>query len=522
MPNLFKLKKKGLLFTDAHSTPLCAPSRYSLLSGNNPHRGTGPRGSWTIIGDVSQFTEDQVSLPKLLKEKAGYNTGIFGKWHLGARASYNNTWEHPRTLENIITDTNMDWSLPLDQAGEFLGFKKSYISLDGINYPPFSFFKNDYLTSSKNETVYWSKGSYKMPHGISKIVVPGEGDQTWDSSAFDMIVVNKTKNFIKQHLKHQPDRPFFAYAAMTNNHYPFTPPDYHLDGTKVKGRYKNDYLDLIHHFDKNVGSLIKFIDKKNLGKDTIIIVASDNGGELNLPFVHSTNGPLAYGKGSAFEGGHRIPFMMRWDGMLPKNKKRHNMIHLTDIYATISEIVNITAPIGSAHDSLSFYKFAKRANMRDIKRYKMFVLGVSERQGQVYSGLQFSYRKENLKLIYQTGATNTLHVYDLIKDVREKRNLFWEMRNTKSGSEKLVTLFKEMMSESPCPFEDSKKYFQVKGQEEYKSCAFFAKRPDACNQYPEGVSMCPSVCGKRFHKFCTTWKVHGYDFTNNVLKDLGF
>ncbi len=81
MPHLQALADKGIMFTDAHSTPLCAPSRYMLLSGNYPHRGYLPYGTWNIYAGTSQFTKYQKSIAETLRD-AGYKTGVFGKWHI--------------------------------------------------------------------------------------------------------------------------------------------------------------------------------------------------------------------------------------------------------------------------------------------------------------------------------------------------------------------------------------------------------------------------------------------------------
>jgi len=134
MPNLQKLAKEGISFTDAHSSPMCAPSRYMLLSGNYPHRGNNIWSSWNFYSNRNQF-RDEVSLPDLLKRN-GYDTAMFGKWHLGAKIPPNGiqTTSH----DKVLTTKGHDWSLPIIDGPSSIGFDKSYITMS-IGSPPYSF-----------------------------------------------------------------------------------------------------------------------------------------------------------------------------------------------------------------------------------------------------------------------------------------------------------------------------------------------------------------------------------------------
>ena len=172
--------------------------------------------------DANQFKSYQKSIAEVLRSEAGYETGAFGKWHLGLKVPPDGMKsDHQR---NMLTHEGHNWTQPLIQGPGDTGFDKSYISPMGIQNPPYSFFKNDYLTTNFDDVVVWERRTYDMPHGRSVIKRFGEGDPTWDSSAYDMIVVNKTRDFIDNHLKTESNNPFFAYVALGAVHGPHSPP----------------------------------------------------------------------------------------------------------------------------------------------------------------------------------------------------------------------------------------------------------------------------------------------------------
>ena len=150
-----------------------------------------------------------------------------------------------------------------------------------------------------------------MPHGKSKIRFKGEGDKGWDSTAYNMILVNETTQFIDAHIQSDTasNRPFFAYVALGSVHIPHSPPDYYLDGTPIAHEYRSEHLDMLLEMDKVVGSLTKVIEDRKLEEETIIIFTSDNGGlklsELELDLGHESSGPLRGQKGMIYEGGTR-------------------------------------------------------------------------------------------------------------------------------------------------------------------------------------------------------------------------
>jgi hypothetical protein len=222
MPNLNRLGAKGVTFKDVHSTPLCAPSRYMLLSGLYAHRGQNQGGSWSLRQNSNQFRGKQQSIARVLKERANYHTFMTGKWHIGAKAPPNGLYNFSHSL----THPMHDWSQALIDGPTDIGFDSSFITIGGIQAPPYSFFRDGFLTTEQENVMYWGTDSeHDMPHGRSIIGKHGgEGSKDWDSTAYNMILVNETIAFVDNHLDDKPDDPFFAYVALGGVHIPHSPP----------------------------------------------------------------------------------------------------------------------------------------------------------------------------------------------------------------------------------------------------------------------------------------------------------
>ena len=229
MPNIQRIADNGVTFLNAHGTPLCAPSRYMLLSGNYQHRGRNVNGAWNLGYENNQFQSHQKSIAEVLKGD-GYSTFMAGKWHLGGKVP-------PSGLMNkdkYLTDPRHDWNLPIIDGPQDIGFDHSIITTGGIQEAPYSFFRNGFLTTNiMSDVQYWNPGSYQTPIGESVINRAGEGDVSWDSSAYNVILVNETSAFIDRHLRDREKDPFFAYIALDSVHVPHSPPNHYLNGAPI-------------------------------------------------------------------------------------------------------------------------------------------------------------------------------------------------------------------------------------------------------------------------------------------------
>lgn len=466
----------------------------SIDIGNYQHRGNNANGAWNLDYDNNQFQRVQKSLPSLL-EKNGYRNHMAGKWHLGAKVP-------PLGLVNrthFLSSPYHDWTLPLIDGPQSIGFHESLITTGGIQEAPYSFFRNGILTTNTTTEVrYWEEGSYDASGGESVILREGEGDVSWDSSSYNMIVVNETTRFINEHMETTPEDPFFAYVALGSVHIPHSPPNYYLNGEPIANQYPNGHLDLLNEMDHIVGSLISLIEEKGLADDTIIIFSSDNGGLRRDKSVdHFSNGPYRGHKGEIFEGGHRIPLIFRGEN-IPKGERRDHLVGLNDIYATIADIVGAKVPKLSAQDSKSFKDYLYNQEMKQGLRESLGVFDY--KNGMIQAD---SLIKGNMKLIryypIYSGAPSHVELYDLEVDISESIDI--------SGNPKHAGLIAEMTEElisiGPCP----------KDQEEFPifmdahdlgfntTCRFFSKKPHRCSKFIEGELFCNSICG-RHDKVC--------------------
>ena len=321
-PNIDRLAKEGRRFTDAHSaSSVCSPSRYGLLTGRYPLRENfwgpvSPRQALTI--DV-----DRLTLASLLKS-AGYDTACIGKWHLG------------------FGEKQPDWNGELKPGPLELGFDE-YFGIPTVNSgPPFVYVENHRVVGAdpKDPLEYGKKSVTRQMPEKSGYGVIGGGDAAHRLYVDEMIgttLKDKAVSWLKQR---STTGPFFLYLATTNIHHPFTPAERFV-GTSECGRYG----DFVHELDWIVGEVLTALDVLGVANDTLVIFTSDNGGMLHVTGQeawksgHRMNGDLLGFKFGAWEGGHRIPMIARWPGVIPADTTSNGLISQIDLLATFAAIV---------------------------------------------------------------------------------------------------------------------------------------------------------------------------------------
>jgi len=504
MPNIQRLANMGVTFLDAHASPVCAPSRYMLLSGNYQHRGRVARGTWDITGDHNQFQDHQKSIAEALRDKGNYSTAVFGKWHVGGKIPENNANEAgtgtAKTKLNKLTHEGYDWSQPLIEGPQDIGFTSSYITPNGIQQSPYSFLRDGYLTTNVSDAKFWRKGTYNRIRGKSMIQRRGEGDPDWDSTAYNMILINETEAFLDNHIANKTgDDPFFAYVALGAVHGPHSPPDHYLDGTVIAGRYPSAHMDMLFEMDKAVGSLVSMVEDRGLANNTIIIFASDNGGVKpssgSFEYGLDSHGPLRGWKGTVYEGGHRIPLMFRWDGEFPAGETRSKLVSITDIYETICDIADIKKPMASAQDSISFADYIYSGNNTSSLRRDYGVWKYSKKRI-----VEESIRKDNMKLVIrynQKTNRRKLELFDLDNDISETTNIASQEKKLRR------TLVRRLRKMGPCPKKDNEESFVLEeAAGKHENCAFFQEDTRRCEWFIAGEMNCPSICPSRHAHIC--------------------
>ena len=400
--------------------------------------------------------------------------------------------------DTLINATGHDWTRPMEEGPWDIGFETSYITAGGIQSPPYAFIRNNTLDVPLGDIIKWHEGDYKMPRGLSSIKSQGEGSKDWDSTSYNMILVNETNAFLDENK--EKDDPFFAYVALGAVHLPNTPPDHFSDGSKVAGEYGTPHMDVLLEMDKVVGALVQSLRDREMLEDTIIIFTSDNGG-LNQEtrsdvYGHYSNGPLRGAKGEVYEGGIRVPLTFRWDnGLIPKGETRSKLIGLNDLYKTICGLVGVEPPENQAVDSINFSKYVlnenKKAGLRKFQGAWMYKSSrlVSE-----------TMRFREMKLV-RSYQNNTFELYNLTADISETRDI------SEDNVALVNKIYQKLRADGPCY--DKYGLFKVKTTNKrrsysYKSCYWFRQKRTAkrCNKFPEAKIHCRQSCSGRNSQYC--------------------
>ncbi len=292
-PNIDSLAKEGILFTDFYvSQAVCSASRASLMTGSYAER-VGVQGAlspWNVTG----LDPDRETIAKLLK-RYGYTNAIFGKWHLGHKEKYLPLQNGFDEYAGLICSNDM-W--PVDYDGNpLIGEKRSY-------YPPMAFWRGN----EPSEKIESLKDQGKLTTKITELAV-------------DFISRNK-------------NNPFFLYVPHPMPHQPIAVSE-KFEGKSELGLYG----DVIMEIDWSVGQILEALKINEIDENTLVIYASDNGPWLNYGEWGGSAGPLREGKGTMWEGGARVPCIMRWPKTINSGRINNKIAATIDIYPTIADIV---------------------------------------------------------------------------------------------------------------------------------------------------------------------------------------
>lgn len=355
-PNLDKLAGEGVRFTNfLAAQAVCSASRAALMTGCYPNR-VGISGALFPNAKVG-LNPDETTIAELLKEK-GYATGMFGKWHLGDRPEFLPTKQGFDEYVGLPYSNDM-WPVhydgkPIDDASN--NRKKNFPFLPLLH-------NSDTLQEIK----------------------------TFDDQAkLTGIYTERAVSFIKQHKK----SPFFVYLPHSMPHVPIAA------SAKFKGKSKQGtYGDVLMEIDWSVGEIMKALKENGLDKNTVVIFTSDNGPWLNYGNHAGSSGGLREGKGTAFEGGQRVPCIVRWKGITPEGIVCNKLTSTIDLLPTIAKICGTKLPTHKidgvdilpllkgdieATPRRYFYYYYRRNNLEAVRRddWKL----VLPHEGRSYEG----------------------------------------------------------------------------------------------------------------------------------------
>lgn len=398
-PNMDRIAAEGMTFTDAHSgSSVCTPTRYGVLTGRYAWRSRLQTG---VLSGGQEFepliAEDVLTVPELMK-KAGYQTAAMGKWHLGFAVNDQDgnpvqVYEEgkrkpsPAPVGSVIPDG------PISRGFDtYLGFHHA----------------------ASIETVI--KDNQVVDHMDPVKMLPFLGDNAC--------------NYIAEKSKEKD--PFFLYLALNSPHTPIVP------SNQWKGKSgMGDYCDFVMETDYVVGRVMEALEKNGIAENTIVFFTSDNGcsyfpakaGQLQKKYGHYVSAQFRGSKSDIWEGGHRVPFIVKWPGVIEEGSKNNRLICLTNLLATCADIVNHPVADNEGVDSYSILPLLK-----DKQAESPYTAVIHH---SIHG--KFSIRKGKWKLELCPGSGGwsapgdkkarenqlpEVQLYDLDTDIAEKNNVY--------------------------------------------------------------------------------------------------
>ena len=461
-PRLDRMAEEGIRFTDAHSpSTICSPSRYGLYSGQQIYRSTGRGGgAFEGPGGPSYLKPETLTLGAMLKSQ-GYRTGVFGKWHVGL------TWfdENGDRLGGGFNNSLLiDYakSTPLIDGPNARGFDESFVTPNCPTTDPLY--------------IYIENGMVPIPadrrHLRSHLPNPGgkwrwDNDEGWMAPGYkfidaDLLFYEKTRKFIVDHKKQKPQQPFFVVLSTQIAHAPVLPASEFADKSQAGPRG-----DFVFQLDALVGRVLDLVAELGIDEESLILFNADNGAEtmhvhwMREDHNHDPSGGWRGMKRDGWEGGHRVPFIVRWPGRIPKGQVSDQMTSSTDIMATLASVVGYTLPDGAATDS--FYMLPVMLGRQEPEKPVRPHLLTQSFRGE------FQIRKGNWKYLDHQGSGGNHYdrgnlqkyalvemepdapgqLYNLATDPGETTNLYFKEPGIRREMQTLLHQLKETGSSAP-------------------------------------------------------------------------
>ena len=431
-PHIDRLATQGMTFTDAHSpATVCTPTRYSILTGRMAFR-TGNRSIFTGAGGPDMIEEGRLTLPEMLRGK-GYSTALFGKWHVGL--TFLDAQGSPILQNGPDAARRIDFTRPIPDSPIHRGFDQffgtaccpttdwlyAFIDGDRIPVPPIRQIDNS-----------------KLPvNPYTEDCRPGMIAPDFNMEEIDMIFLNKSLRFLEQHAAKSPAKPFFLFHSAQAVHLPSLP------GKAFRGKTKaGPHGDFIAEFDHIVGALLAKLDELGLADNTLVILTSDNGPEvtsvvnMRKDYQHDGARPWRGMKRDQWEGGHRVPFIARWPGMIHPGSRTSQTTCSTDVMATCASIVGAKLPNEAAEDSFDMLPVLTGKDqgkpVREFTLHETWTLQLAIRHGdwkyldhRNSGGNDYKKSMELAPYILpETEPETPAQLYNLADDPGETRNLY--------------------------------------------------------------------------------------------------
>ncbi|MGI5172206.1 arylsulfatase [Treponema sp. OMZ 840] len=412
-PHLDNMCAEGIRFTDAHAaSAVCTPSRYSVLTGRYSWRSV--LKSYVVGGYSAPIIEkNRTTVADLLKAQ-GYKTCMIGKWHLGM--------DFPKTpeffeREDFAACDGIDYCGTIKQSPTAYGFEYFFGISGSLDMPPYVYIENDRFTAIP-DTVTQSGGKKFWRRGPT---APGFVHEN---------VLDELTDKVCEKIREYKDSPFFIYFPLPAPHTPILP------AKQFQGKSgTNEYGDFVLHCDDVVGRVQAQLKKYDLSENTILIFTSDNGCSPMADYEelaqkgHNPSYVFRGTKADIYEGGHRVPCIVRWPACIRGNRISDALVCLSDLMATIADILGITLKDNEGEDSVSNYALWKeeRAEVRTDTVHQSIDGSLSLRQGRWKLEMcpgsgGWSYPQPGK----EDKTSPRFQLYDLQNDIGEKINIIKE------------------------------------------------------------------------------------------------
>ncbi|HSI11851.1 MAG TPA: arylsulfatase [Chthoniobacter sp.] len=424
-PNMDRLGKAGMIFTDAHSSSaVCSPTRYGVLTGRYNWRSRLQSG---VLGGLSPrlIEPGRMTVASLLKQN-GYSTACIGKWHLGM------DWEKlpgkevsALNIESVEQVHNVDFAKPIQNGPTSVGFDYYYGISASLDMVPYTYIENDHVTvlPTTDKSFPLTEGRKSNPSRL--------GPAAPEFEAHDVLptLARKAVDFIGQRTADaKGGKPFFLYLPLNAPHTPIAP------SAEWQGKSGiSPYADYVMETDWAVGEVLAALDKQGLAENTLVIMTSDNGCSPQANFQelaekgHNPSYVFRGTKADIFDGGHHIPFLVRWPGKIKAGTTSDQITCLTDFMATAAEVIGAKLPDDAGEDSVSMLPaFLGKADkpLREAIVHHSINGSFAIRQGnwklELCSGSGgWSAPKPNTADAKKLPA---VQLYDMTADISEKTN----------------------------------------------------------------------------------------------------
>ena len=425
-PHCDRLAAAGMVFTDAHSSSaVCTPTRYGILTGRYNWRSRLKSG---VMGGMSPplIEDGRLTVPAFLRQH-GYTTAAIGKWHLGMNWPLKpDAAPFDDKIEKGEDGWRVDFAQPIAKGPNWAGFDTYFGIAASLDMVPYTFIENDRVAvvPSVDKSFPTMAG---RPGGNTR-----KGPAAAEFEAVNVLpeLTRKAVDTIGAHaVAAKEGKPFFLYLPLNAPHTPIAPT------AEWQGRSGlNPYADFVMQVDATLGAVLDAIEKGGIAENTLVIFTSDNGCSPEAKFDellakgHNPSHHFRGTKADVFEGGHRVPFIVRWPARVKAGQTSDQIICLTDLFATCAEILGEELPDTVAEDSVSILRALEGRAEKPL------------REAIVHHSINgsFSIRQGNwkLELCADSGGWSAprpgtkpaqnlppVQLYDITADIGETRNV---------------------------------------------------------------------------------------------------